>query len=75
MGHDLESETAQVVCLSDVLTRAGAVVTLASVEKTLELRLNHGITAAWLHDGPKLVGAWFEVVAPTWGYLVTSCIC
>ncbi|CAL1126318.1 unnamed protein product [Cladocopium goreaui] len=33
-----------VACLTDVLTRAGADVTLASVEKTLELRLNHGIT-------------------------------
>ena len=48
MNH---TETAKVACLTDVLTRAGADVTLASVEKTLELRLNHGITASWLsHD-------------------------
>eukprot|EP00434_Breviolum_minutum_P009028 symbB.v1.2.007948.t1/scaffold493.1/size196183/10 len=40
----LGSDAISVACLTDVLTRAGAEVTLASVEKTLELRLSHGMT-------------------------------
>lgn len=38
------SDAVTVTCLTDVLTRAGARVTLASVEATLKLRLSHGLT-------------------------------
>ena len=54
--HDTESQVPCLTRTAQVLTRAGAEVTLASVEKTLELRLSHGMTVRRLEMFDETLG-------------------